>query len=406
MEESIDNITSKQGTARSKDPEKGINLSSIDTLEEGEIDEIIKRFQEMRAKEEKSQQNVITNSNDYNWLSNLFVNHDIEANYLHQQHAVQILIQEALYYLSLYYTIYSERIREKPLKRTSASILPSIQDNRSSIGRLYTNKNSMPLIKIGIVGCGNLGSALLKKLIEVKDKKKGNFKILVSTRRPDNVGLDIMNIMDDDVEIFLNNERVFNECDIIYLCVQPHQLDLLSKDMFNVLSERIEKLKKKKYKVFPFIISFLCATPIERLRMFFPPNTFLIRSRVLLAFRESPEEFEKQQLTSFIKESASHLIGKDNISLLATLLTLLSKVFYTVSIKDKNNNDKRIVVPIEEVPAAVGEAVLGKDTFDNYSKLFDIKTSKFSDNMDDKTKSELLNNFTLNYNVLLQKINF
>jgi len=70
--------------------------------------------------------------------------------------------------------------------------------------------NNNNILKVGIIGCGVMGSALLKLLMKVKDVNLNScpFKILVSTRTPSNIDNEIRTALDDFIEIFMNNERV------------------------------------------------------------------------------------------------------------------------------------------------------------------------------------------------------
>jgi len=72
------------------------------------------------------------------------------------------------------------------------------------------SEKSNPLLKVGIVGCGVMGSNLLKILIKIKDinLQTTPFKIMVSTRSPQNIDNEIRTAVDDFVEIFMNNEKV------------------------------------------------------------------------------------------------------------------------------------------------------------------------------------------------------
>lgn len=72
--------------------------------------------------------------------------------------------------------------------------------------------------------------------------------------------------------------KVVEECDLIFLCIQPHQLDLLMKEIYQTLSERMEKLRKKKSKIFPTFISMLSGITLDKLKSLFPEDVNFVRT--------------------------------------------------------------------------------------------------------------------------------
>ena len=180
--------------------------------------------------------------------------------------------------------------------------------------------------------------------------------------------------------ITLNNEKIFEECDIIFLCIQPMQLDLLSKEIFQVFSERIEKLTKREYKCYPLIISFLSATPIKRLEMFFPKKVHITRTRLLYNFLRSKKKplFSGSNVIEedgeYIEESCDHLLDKDKcIEILENLIDGLTHQFYTELFIKKNNNNKSS----NKEPLFLFEIIFGKDLAVKYYDLFKLEEGKF-----------------------------
>ena len=87
----------------------------------------------------------------------------------------------------------------------------TINDNNKTLMDQKSNEVKIQnYFKIGVIGCGNIGNFLVKHLIAIKDSSIMNFKIMISTRRPKNIYSDIINSIDENIEIFLDNERVFN----------------------------------------------------------------------------------------------------------------------------------------------------------------------------------------------------
>jgi pyrroline-5-carboxylate reductase len=75
----------------------------------------------------------------------------------------------------------------------------------------------LPEFKVGILGCGQVGTVLLTKLLEVKDQFH-NLKMIVSTRQPH-----LLRPFQQEfgVECVFDNQKVAAESDIIFVCVLP-----------------------------------------------------------------------------------------------------------------------------------------------------------------------------------------
>ena len=326
-------------------------------------------------------------------MNDLFINKDLKNIYLQNSHVKQILIDQSLYYLYIFSLIFNEWNKEREIEKAtkeerlrqkkeypSTSILPPI-DMKSII-----KKVTIPILKVGLIGCGNIGSQLLKKFIEIKDNKVLTFKILVSTRRPNNIGIDIKNSLDEDISIFLDNEKIFEECDIIFLCIQPHQLDLLSKEIFHSFNEKIEKIQKKEYKIYPLIISFLSATPLERLKIFFPKKVNIIRTQLMIKslkarkkdyFGDGTSNVEEE----YAKESCDHLLGKENsVEIISYIFSCFINGFFNKVLQDKNNKNKnkKKEILFKEKPELVFDTILGKGSLEKYKDYYDSNLKVFS----------------------------
>ncbi len=89
--------------------------------------------------------------------------------------------------------------------------------NRDSIRNNIFNKTvnnynypNQQQFSVGIIGCGCVGEAIAKYFIKIKDCNLVNFKLIISTRRPNKVDQDILNLVDQNIEILLDNEKVIN----------------------------------------------------------------------------------------------------------------------------------------------------------------------------------------------------
>ncbi len=176
----------------------------------------------------------------------------------------------------------------KANSKQSMSMLSTKMKNNK---QFYTDKSLVPCIYIGLIGCGRIGSFLLKKLLSLKENSEEyKIKIYVSTRRPNDIINDIISSMTDDIEIFLDNERIFSMCQIIYLCVQSHQFDNIQVEISETLKDRIESIKKKKEKIFPTVVSCMAGVPVWKLRMILGPdvnvNTTFIDPKILEKYHD------------------------------------------------------------------------------------------------------------------------
>jgi pyrroline-5-carboxylate reductase len=102
---------------------------------------------------------------------------------------------------------------------------------------------------------------ILTKLIEVSSSFN-NMRILVSTRQPH-----LLRPFKQEfgIETEFNNDRVFAECDIIFICVLPGQAAEMFKDVRFVLQNRFDRAEKDSKVSKPLIVSCLAATGIPKL---------------------------------------------------------------------------------------------------------------------------------------------
>ena len=367
--------------------------------------ESINYFNNEHSKESKKRKEagnglICTTIKDIDWLGDIFQNKDLKNMLIQNTHIREILIDQALYYFFIFNTIFmtwfKEKETEKLLKEEEKERAKQIQKYHVTLPPIdmkkILKKIVIPGIKIGIIGGGNIGKKLLKNLIKIKDKKIFNFEIILSTRQPDKIINEFLDILDDNILITLNNEKIFEECEIIFLCIQPMQLDLLAKEVSHVFSDRIEKLSKREYKCYPLIISFLSATPVRRLEMFFPKNVHIIRTRLLFNFLRS----KKKPLFSggnvieedgeYIEESCDHLLEKEKgIEILENLIIGLTKQFYSEIFNNNINNENK------ECPMFLFEVIFGKELAMKYHDLFKLKEGKFEIHYKEEIQEEKKN---------------
>ena len=412
--EKSDTSLSNNSIIKSESEQK--RQEEIDSYDIKSALESINFFNKEHSKESKKKKEagnglICTTIKDIDWLGDIFENKDLKNMLIQNTHIREILIDQALYYFfifnKIFMTWYKEKETEKLLKEEEKERQKQIQKYHVTLPPIdmkkILKKIVIPGIKVGIIGGGNIGKKLLKNLIKIKDKKIFNFEIILSTRQPDKIVNEFLDILDDEITITLNNEKIFEECEIIFLCIQPMQLDLLSKEVKHVFSDRIERLSKREYKCYPLIISFLSATPVQRLEMFFPKNVHFLRTRLLYNFLRS----KKKPLFSggnvieedgeYIEESCDHLLEKDKcIEVLENLIFGLTKQFYSEIVNmNESNNEKK------ESPLFLFEVIFGKDLAMKYHDLFKLDKGKFEIHYGDEIneeKKEINNEEMLNNN--------
>lgn len=136
--------------------------------------------------------------------------------------------------------------------------------------------NEMPPFKIGIIGCGHLGTMILTKLLEISSSFN-NLQLMVSTRQPH-----LLRPFQQEFGVIseFNNERIVKECDIIFLCVLPSQAAEMLKEIRPIALERIEAASKNKNISKPLFISTLAAIGMNKLKLMLTQDSIFLRTRV------------------------------------------------------------------------------------------------------------------------------
>lgn len=116
---------------------------------------------------------------------------------------------------------------------------------------LNSNRNNKFELTIGIIGCGNVGSKLLRNLVEIKNEYENKhsdciIKINCSSRNFESLSF-LKNELLGEVDLFFDNELIFSSSNIIFLCTQIHQTDFVLKECSLSLKSRI---KNNNYKYF------------------------------------------------------------------------------------------------------------------------------------------------------------
>eukprot|EP01135_Chromosphaera_perkinsii_P002087 Nk52_evm21s217 gene=Nk52_evmTU21s217 len=80
-------------------------------------------------------------------------------------------------------------------------------------------------LKLGIIGCGRVGQAIVKRCLAYKIFSPE--EIIISTRRPQTLKI----FLKHHITVVFDNERVVREAGIVCVCCLDHQVQLLGKDI-------------------------------------------------------------------------------------------------------------------------------------------------------------------------------
>lgn len=134
----------------------------------------------------------------------------------------------------------------------------------------------MPPYTVGIIGCGQIGTMVLTKLLEAQSSFN-NLRVLVSTRQPH---LLRPFTQEFGVTAEFNNERIIHEADIVFICVLPGQAGEVFKEIKYAMDARVLASKKNSKLSAPLIVSCLAATGIPKLKLMLLPEACFIRTRL------------------------------------------------------------------------------------------------------------------------------
>ena len=134
----------------------------------------------------------------------------------------------------------------------------------------------MTEFNVGIIGCGQVGTVLLTKLLEVREQFH-NLKLIVSTRQPH-----LLRPFQKEfgIEVVFDNQNVAAKSDIIFLCVLPSQAQEVLKDIREVIKERIDTSKKNKFLINPIVVSTCAATGYKKLGLMLSDEAIFLRTNI------------------------------------------------------------------------------------------------------------------------------
>ncbi|KAK3597347.1 hypothetical protein CHS0354_034590 [Potamilus streckersoni] len=117
--------------------------------------------------------------------------------------------------------------------------------------RILSDRQSLDPVKVGILGCGRLGSQLAHCFLTF-----GNINpkdIIISTRRPEI----LENLINKGVDCFNDNIKLVTTSHIVFLCVLPSQIPAVAEEVKNHIPQTL------------FLYSFSSSCPTKKLVQMF-----------------------------------------------------------------------------------------------------------------------------------------
>ncbi|CAI2370587.1 unnamed protein product [Moneuplotes crassus] len=208
-----------------------------------------------------------------NWLDHFIPDDDMQQLFVTSEVARNIIMLQCLYFVKVYRDLLKYKLSYARNRAKEA-------DPKNSELQ-YDEDVDYDLVdlKIGIIGCGQVGTMILTKLLEAIPHFRG-IKIFVSTRQPD-----LLNEFKEEfkIEAEFNNEKIAEMCDIIFLCCLPFQGDIVLREIRGILHDRNVEATKDKALNRPVLISTLAAVGIPKLKLMATEETIILRTFVNIA---------------------------------------------------------------------------------------------------------------------------
>lgn len=222
------------------------------------------------------------------WLDNFIADSELQNTFLQSEVVRNLIMLQCIFYASIFndLIIYKQAflIQKEQSARESRGGRDDEEskgdEDRQSANQLISNSvellNEMPPFKIGIIGCGHLGTMVLTKLLEISGSFN-NLQLLVSTRQPH-----LLRPFQQEFGVIaeFNNERIVKECDIIFICVLPSQANEMMKDIRPFALERIDMASKNKNISKPLFISTMAAIGMNKLKLMLSSDSIFLRTKI------------------------------------------------------------------------------------------------------------------------------
>eukprot|EP00347_Sterkiella_histriomuscorum_P012858 403366953 len=237
-----------------------------------------------------------------NWLDNFIPDDDMQNIFLTSEVVRNVLMLQCVYYASVYGELlrYKQSFNVGNAASTGLNNLNSMAKSLENSQALNSERkvlqqdmlvssqaSEIQPLKIGIIGCGQLGTMILTKLLETQSKLQqclnsfldqfDGLKLFVSTRQPH-----LLRAFQQEFGVYVdfNNERVAAECDIIFLCVLPFQAQQVLKDVRPIVVQRHLDAQKYKNTTKPLFISCLAATGTPKLKIMLTDEAVFLKTQI------------------------------------------------------------------------------------------------------------------------------
>ena len=213
-----------------------------------------------------------------NWLDNFIPDPEMQNTFMTSEVVRNVVMLQCVYYASIYNDLwlykhqyinnYDEDAEEKAAQRLA-------QGGQISMKDLQKNED-IPPFKIGIIGCGQVGTVILTKLLEVREQI-GNMQLMVSTRQPH-----LLKQFQTEfgVDVLFDNQKVAATCDLIFMTVLPAQTEEVLRDIRDVMQERISAAKKDRNSNKPIIVSTAAAIGYKKLKLMLSDQAVFLKTNV------------------------------------------------------------------------------------------------------------------------------
>ena len=151
------------------------------------------------------------------WLENFIPDEELQNTFLTSEVVRNVLMLQCVYLTSVYGELLRS-FRTGAYREEGAQLHINMPESTRSKAINFEDAKQ-PAFKVGLIGCGQVGTMILTKLLEIQGQIP-NLKLMVSTRQPH-----LLRAFQQEFGIWVdfNNERIVSECDLVFLCVLPFQ---------------------------------------------------------------------------------------------------------------------------------------------------------------------------------------
>ena len=213
-----------------------------------------------------------------NWLDNFIPDIEMQNIFMTSEVVRNVVMLQCVYYASVYNDLvlykhslfYHQRHAEDYPENQSSERKGNLSMRDLPAGM------ELPPFKVGIIGCGQVGTVILTKLLEVREQFN-NLQMIVSTRQPH-----LLRPFQNDfgVECIFDNQKVAAEADLIFISVLPSQIQEVLKDIREVVKDRIKEASADKNMMIPLIISTCAGVTIQKLKLMLFDKALFLRTNI------------------------------------------------------------------------------------------------------------------------------